>query len=339
MKILNIKFDTPLDRPNEIRILKWKFLLLDHGFISKLSRILYSSHSGIYALLILMMSMFLFSCEDQLLDPEYDNLSEMTSAEKLKFFGVTDLSQLKPGYTYTWIDTLDREEAKVVRQNLISTRSSYDCGINVMVSLSQSTDTVTVNVYEANTSVKVHGPVIMTDGDDFDMEINGSKDYDFEVIPFDINMDRTFASLIVNPDWGSKWVFGFPNYGPILIEDYHFDCPEPTDGTCDAAVAVYQLSGTAETYTLKIIPDVGDSFLKHNIPGDGSANIKYLIDQDRTYAFEITTKNGSSSESFTVQIIRPDNVAYNKTFYGADMSARPSPFLLVFDQFDYFRCP
>lgn len=314
--------------------------------LPNLSRILPNKTTSIYALLIVVVSMFLSSCEDQPLNPQKDqhitqaniDLNQLTKVEKLKYFGVTDLSQLRPGYTYTWIDTLDTHGADFIRQNKIATRSSFNCGINVKVSLSQPTDTVTVNVYEANTTMKIHGPVVMSDGDDFDMDINGSKDYDFEVIPFDINMDRTFASLLVNPDWGSKSFYGFPYYGPILIEDYHFDCPAPTDGTCDAYVAVNHLSGIATKYTLKVIPDVGIPFEVGPILGDDS-EVDFEIDEDRTYEFEIKAEDGGTSESFSIQIIRPDNVAHHKSFYGVDMSV-PNPYLNVFSYvFDYFDCP
>jgi len=298
-----------------------------------------------YALLIAIMSMFLFSCEDQPVSLENDqitqqennDLSKMTKADKLKYFGVSDLSQLEAGYTYTWMDTLNAEERIKTRPE-ISLRSNYDCGINVKMYFSGSGDTANVTVYEANNPLIVHGPVLMADGDNFDMTISGSKDYDFKVEPLKNPINSMYGNLIVNPDWGGKSIYYLSGSGPFLFEDYHFECPEPTDGTCDAYVAVYQLSGVATEYSLKITPDVGTSFDVYPISGDGS-ELDFEIDEDRTYKFEITAVGGGSSESFGVQIIRPDDVAHNKSFYSVDMSV-PDTYVTVLPAgFDYFECP
>lgn len=261
----------------------------------------------------------------------------MTGADKLKYFGVSDLSQLKPGYTYTWIDTLNAEERMEIRPE-ISLRSSYNCGVNVEMYFSGSGDTATVTAYEANTNTIVHGPVDMAHGDNFDMTINGSKDYDFKVEPFEDPINSMFGNFIVDPDWGGKSIYSFSGSGSYLFEDYQFEGPAPTDGTCDAYVAVYHLSGIATKYTLKVIPDVGIPFEVGPILGDDS-EVDFEIDEDRTYEFEIKAEDGGTSESFSIQIIRPDNVAHHKSFYGVDMSV-PNPYLIVFSYvFDYFDCP
>lgn len=310
-----------------------------------LSQKISSSHSGIYALLIVMMSMFLFSCEDQpvsleddqITQQENNGLSKMTKADKLKYFGVSDLSQLEPGYTYTWMDTLNAED-RTQTQPKISLRSSYTCGINVEMYFSGTGDTAKVTVYEANTMTVVHGPVLMTTGDNFDMTISGAKDYDFKVEPLKNPINSMYGNLIVDPDWGGKTIYYLSGSGPYLFEDFHFECPEPTDGTCDAYVSVYQYSGSASTYTLRVDPDVGPTFKVSGITGNPNDEKSFTIDEDRTYKFEITAVGGGSSESFGVQIIRPDQIAHNKSFYGVDMTV-PDPYVLVFDQFDYFDCP
>ena len=160
-----------------------------------------------HILFLIVCTTLLFSCEDQPVSLENDpitqqennGLSDMTKADKLKYFGVSDLSQLEPGYTYAWMDTLNAEERMQI-QPKISLRSSYNCGVNGEMYFSGSGDTATVTVYEANTNIVVHGPVDMAHGDNFDMTINGSKDNDFKVEPFEDSIKSMFGNFIVDPD-------------------------------------------------------------------------------------------------------------------------------------------
>lgn len=90
----------PPHRTNIIRILKWEFPLPDHGFVpslsasgGSLSRILKSSHSGIYALLIVMMSMFLFSCQKE--EPISVSLDKIPITAEDGYLVFEDIEQVK----------------------------------------------------------------------------------------------------------------------------------------------------------------------------------------------------------------------------------------------------
>lgn len=61
--------------------------------------------------------------------------------------------------------------------------------------------------------------------------------------------------------------------------------------------------------------DVGPTFKMPYITGNPNDEKPFTIGEDRSYKFEITAVGGGSSESFGVQIIRPDRVAPNKSFY------------------------
>lgn len=183
----------------------------------------------------------------------------------------------------------------------------------------------------------LNGPVLMTHHDDFAMTISGAKDYDFKLEPIDNPTSSTWGTLSVDPDWGGKTIYYFSGVGPHLFEDYHFECPAATNGTCDAYVSVDQYSGAASGYVLDVDPTGHTPFQVSPITGNPSNEVAFGIDESWTYDFDIETVGGSTSESFSVEIIRPDGIAHVRSFYGYDMTGDPPTYL--FDTFDYFECP
>src|SRR5690606_36460040 len=317
-------------------------------FYSDLNQLVHKIHSQWkYILPIVLISILWYSCDeetpltgqqnsDETSLNDGNKLLDMTEADLMKYYGVKDVSQLVPGYTYSFIDTLDTEELKRIRRKL-SVRSSEDCGINVELLISGPADTARVTVYEANTSTVVHGPVLMVDSDDFNMTINGAEYYDFEIEPIDNPTGSSMGNLVVDPDWGGKTIFSFSAPGIDFNEDYHFECPEATDGTCDAYASVKKHAGSVAKYSLGVDPDQGTYFPVNGIPDIPFDETPFAIDETWAYDFSIRANMAGSSESFSVQIIRPDGIAHNKSFYGIDMS---SPhFETLFEDFNYFDCP
>ncbi|WP_236981090.1 hypothetical protein [Membranihabitans maritimus] len=310
--------------------------------VPKLSRIFHSSPSGIYALLILMISMFLFSCEDRepvVEEPDKTvltdgkSLSEMTNSELKEYFESLDLSDRKPNYTRTWTDTLSPEEFARF-QNKISVRSGYDCGINIKLNIDGTSSTTDVTVYEAGTITEVASETNMEDGDDFDVTINGDTDYDIVIEDYP---NTYFGSLEVDPDWGGKTVIPLDYQAPTTYDDYNFECPAPTDGTCDAYVSVYKHSGDANEYRLVVVPDSGIPDVVDGLTGNPAQEKDFHIDESRTYDFYIYSPEGGMSETFDVKIIRADGIAHGYNFFGEDMSDETD--IPVTTGFDYFECP
>ncbi|WP_236981135.1 hypothetical protein, partial [Membranihabitans maritimus] len=152
------------------------------------SRILPGSPSGMYALLILMMSMFLFSCEEKepvVEEPAPSELSdtkkfsEMTEAELIEYFENVDVSDLKVNHDDFKVEKLTPEEFSQVRR--ITTRSTYDCDMDVTIHLDSPADDADVTVFIAGTMTVHRAKETIDDGNGFTMTINGGEDYDFKI--------------------------------------------------------------------------------------------------------------------------------------------------------------
>lgn len=139
--------------------------------------------------LMLMAALLVFtSCEEEnkIVDlPETlgstTDLVDMTEEEMREYFKNVNINEFKSDFDKLTIDTLFIK--KISQHNTISVRSSFNCVVNVKLSISGPSNTADIAVYEAGTSTLVYGPVSMTHGDDFDMTINGATYYDFKVEP------------------------------------------------------------------------------------------------------------------------------------------------------------
>jgi len=258
--------------------------------------------------------------------------TEMTPEEKQVYVESLNFREGESNYIKTWIDS--SAHAPGVRQNRLALRSSYNCGINVELSIYGPADTARVTVYEANTSTVVHGPVLMVDNDDFNMTINGARDYDFELEPIDNPTSSTGGSLTIDPDWGSKSIYFFHGPGIELYEDYHFECPAPSpDGKCDAEVAIEKYGGDATSYYVEF--DDGSP----NPPGVTVSGVwndfkSIEIDETKTYDIIITPQPPSVVyEDYRVYIVRPDQISH---FYYMFHLGNTTGNI---NDFNYLECP
>ncbi len=256
----------------------------------------------------------------------------MTPSEKRAYVKTLNFQEGESNYIKTWVDS--SYDAPPTDQKRIKLRSSYSCGINVKLYIHGPADTARVTVYKANTSTIVHGPVLMTGYDDFDMTIDGDTDYDFKLEPIDNPSSSTSGNFIVDPDWGSKTVYYFSGAGPHLFEDFNFECPTPSpDGTSEAAVAIDKYSGSATKY--KVNFDDGSNQFTVDVSGDLTYK-PFTIDETKTYNVTIDAfgDNSGNYEDYTVQIARPDQIVHVYYMYHPDTTAG-----IIKDNITYFECP
>uniref|UniRef100_UPI001F30F5B8 hypothetical protein n=1 Tax=Membranihabitans maritimus TaxID=2904244 RepID=UPI001F30F5B8 len=146
------------------------------------------------------------------------------------------------------------------------------------------------------------------------MTINGGEDYDFKIEDPDNPSASISGYIELEPHWGSDDLEFFSGTGPHLVEDYNFECPAPTDGTCEAAANIRQLSGTATSYTVVVL--IGSSFhaLLTGFTGNPSQYKYYDIDETESYTFVSQADNGGS-EDYSLRIVRPDATALSYYYY------------------------
>ncbi len=289
----NLYFAPPLKIRNKIFFSFWKYTLA------------------------VMMICYLYSCEKgNPIHPEQERIAmsggkiftEMTPEEKQVYVESLNFREGESNYIKTWIDS--SAHAPGVRQNRLALRSSYNCGINVELSIYGPADTARVTVYEANTSTVVHGPVLMVDNDDFNMTISGAEYYDFKIEPIDNPTGSTMGNLIVDPDWGGKTIYSFSGPGIDFNEDFHFECPAPEpDGTCYAEVAIEKYAGDADSYQIEFDDGTTKSYV--TVSGVWNDFEPIEIDEQMTYDIKITPQPPSAVyEDYRFNILRPDQISH-----------------------------
>lgn len=265
-------------------------------------------------------------------------LMAMTPEEQAEYFAKIDVSQLKPGYTKTWTDTLSADEFAKYR-SIISLRASEKCGVVVTAYIYPGgPDSADVTVYEAGTSTVYRAKERLADGDDFWMEIDGADEYDFVTAHPNNPSGSISGYLEIDPDWGGKTLAFFSDNGSHTYPNYNFVCPpESMDGTCDAYISVFHKSGTATNYNV-IATHSGSPIpiLIDQITGNPTQSKSFTCDENEIYNFFIYS-NGGANESFDVSIIRPDGIAHGYNLYNRDMSNQTVNTITL--DFDYFECP
>lgn len=288
-----------------------------------------------------MVCIMLLSCEEEnpiqtkqnnMIELEGKDFTEMTQEEKQAYVESLNFREGESNYIMTWVDST--AHLPTSRHKRLTLRSAYNCGINVELLIDGPADTARVTVYEANTTTVVHGPVLMVDNDDFNMTINGSEYYDFELVPIDNPTSSTMGNLIVDPDWGGKTVYFFSGPGTNLYQDYQFECPAPSpDGKCDAEVAIEKYGGDAMAYDVEF----DDGATQNTVRVSGIWNDFKSIEIDETKTYDITiTPVGSGSgvyEDYRVNIVRPDQISHFYYMY------HPGNTTGNVNDINYLECP
>lgn len=237
--------------------------------------------------------------------------TEMTQEEKQAYVESLNFREGESNYIMTWVDSSVRKP--IDRQNRITVRSSYNCGINVELLIRGPADTARVTVYEANTSTILYGPVLMVDNDDFNMTINGAEYYDFELEPIDNPTSSTRGNLVVDPDWGGKTIYSFSGPGTNLYQDFQFECPAPSpDGKCDAEVAITKYGGDATKYIVTFDDGTGGPHPFVEVSGVWNDFEPIEIDETKTYDIKIEAVGSGSGvyEDYRFNIVRPDQISH-----------------------------
>lgn len=272
--------------------------------------------------------------ENELFFPDFTLMSQN---ELIAYFENVDLSSLRPAYAKTWTDTLNAEEFLESRKS-VPTRSSYDCEIFLKPYLNPPLDSIDITVYLANTTTVYRDKERVGDRQVVPMMINGADYYDFKLQHPDDSTGNISGYLEIDPVWGGISIYFFPIWpGPHTFIDYNFECLEPTNGICDAYVNVYKRSGSASEYGILIFENGIPLMTISGLTGDISQRLPFTCDETKSYDFYVYCENGSASETFDVNIIRPDYVSHAYNMINMDMSDRSYKF--VIGNFDYFKCP
>ena len=296
----------------------------------------------------MMMVLLVFtSCEEE--EPVYEKPEEsvltelkdfrnMTDEEALDYFKNLGIDKMESNYESFRIDSLPLKSGRL--NNVISVRSGYDCDVNVELSIGGPSNTAIVTVYDAGTSTIVEGPENMTNGDDFDMTINGADNYDFKIEPTGSPGSGTSGQLVIDPYYGGKTIAPFTGAGPHYVYNYNYQCPQPTDGTCDVELDITKLAGSATKYQVAVIPSdfsLPFPYAGNVLPGTfGSESVQMHIDDSKIYNIAVKPNPGSTYERFSVRITTP-YLAYSYTF--TLDTTDPNEEQALISNFDYFDCP
>src|SRR5690606_2351321 len=147
------------------------------------------------------------------------------------------------------------------------------------------------------------------------MTIDGGDFYDFKIENPNNPTGSISGSIELEPHWGVDDLEFFSGSGPHYVEDYNFECPAPTNGTCQASANIRQISGTATDYTVVVLENGSFSDVLVGFTGNPSQYKYYDIDETESYTFISQADNGSS-EDYSLRIVRPDATTLSYYYYG-----------------------
>jgi len=339
MKFLFFEFDfaPPHETVNED--CERKNFLIAGRILPNFSRKLRSNSIGMYALLMAMMSLFLFSCDDpgQTMDDmavsdewkSMPDLSTLSKEELVEYFEEYKFGER--GSPPVSIEITDVEGLPATPK--IKTRNSAKCDVEITLigGPPSSTDSAIVEIYENDLlidSYTLYNEVKIL------VEIDDANEYKYKVIPLG-DTSNPYLTLRVGLKYGTKWIYtGITDVFTTYVETY--TCPESTGGMCDIEWEIIRHSGTATSYHILLLPEDGP--LYELVTGNfllGDPPLPRTVNSNFSYTLYITPTGGGPNEFFTFRTTTPYlNVSMNFNLDMTDPNNRA-----VVPNFDYYDCP
>ncbi|MBY5956956.1 hypothetical protein KUV50_02335 [Membranicola marinus] len=287
-----------LPPPGKYHCFKLRFVL------PNLPRILPKKPTSIYPLLILMMSMLLFSCEDQepVIQDSKTHIFE-TVDEILEYH-----STLKDGFEENYIDVKIEDIKEGDRDIRPSLRSSLSCDLEVSFyrDANSSTDSATVEIYKNSSPWKSYD---MEDKQKITVVIDDADSYQYKVTPLG-DTSNVDMSLKAGLKFGTKTIF--PGIiGSYISTSRTYTCPTPTGGICEINICTDKIWGNATGY-LVFVRENGT--LIDYYPIDNGKCKTISIDENNNYKFDIAPIGNGTNERYTLRLETPEkDITYTFT--------------------------
>src|SRR5690625_1126184 len=338
MKFLSFEFDFAPPHKTVNEGCKRKNFLIAGRILPNFFRKLYSSSTGMHALLMAMMSLFLFSCDDpgQTMDditvsdewrsmPDLNTLSKEELVEYFKEYKFGERGSPPMSIEITDVEGLPATPK-------IKTRNSAKCDLEITLlgGPPSSTDSATLELYENDILMDSY---TLYDKVKIFVEIDDANEYKYKIIPLgDVSNPKFYFQ--VGLKYGSLWVYNID--GEYTTQPFNYTCPEPTGGMCEVEWTITKYAGSATHYEVYMIPT--DNYypaMKFDTLYPG-VPVSLTRDSNRDYNILIYPSPGSSLEFFRFMTSTPYlNVAL---MFDLDMTD-PNQQEGFYPNFDYYDCP
>src|SRR5690625_588222 len=339
MKFLFFEFDLASPHKTVNEGCERKNFLITGRMLPNFFRKLRSSSIGMYALLMAMMSLFLFSCDDP--EPAMDDMvvsDEWRSMPDLSTLSKEELVEYFKEYKFgergsppMSIEITDVEGLPATPK--IKTRNSLKCDVEITLTSrsSSSTDSATLEIYENDILVDSYK---MHHTPKFLWEIDDANEYKYKIIPLG-DTSNTELYFQVGLKYGSVWVYNI--YGTYTTQPFNYTCPEPTGGICEVEWTITQYAGSATHYDVIFWPTSGP-FTNYEggtlYPG---TPLTKTINSNFSYDLLIVPQGSSSSREF-FRFMTSTPYLNVGIMFDLDMTD-PNQQQGEYPNFDYFDCP